>query len=172
MGGFAGSGIRLRHALAHAADLHRMCLINCEPAARAAKALGLCQEQTQGAVRLLRNLKYRPSPERLALVVMRDWGLDDDDIAEIFGRSRRWATTVRLMANELRAAQPIPEELEYLDCGLQRGDLSPAQLYERAAELRAAGVIRGVMVGARRQPWAMPLLSWTNDYAFLSVGVG
>lgn len=172
MVGFGGCGMRLRHALAHAADLRRICLINDLPADHAARTLNLRVGQTRGAVRLLRALPYLPSPERLALVVMRDWGMEDEDIAEMFDRSVSWAACVRASADRLRREQYIPEDMEYLDSGLQPGDPSPQELYARVAELRALGVIKGVMVGRRRVPASIPQYSWTNDYAFLSIGPG
>jgi hypothetical protein len=101
---------------------------------------------------------------------MRDWGLEDADIAEIFSRSKRWAKAVRDNADEIKANEPIPERLEFLECGLQPGDVSPEELYKRAAELRAAGVIQGCMVGQRRLPVAMHVYSFWNDYALIPVG--
>ena len=49
------------------------------------------------------------SPERLALVVMRDWGLEDEDIGEIFSRPTEWATAVRANAERIKAREPIKE---------------------------------------------------------------
>jgi hypothetical protein len=170
MVGFGDYGVELRHALAHAPELTRRCLVNNQPASAAARIMGLQVEQTQGAVRLLRRLDYLPSPERLALVVMRDWGLEDEDIAEMFSRSKRWARAVRDNAEEIKANEPIPRHLEFLDCGLQPDDVSPEDLYKRAAELRAAGVIQGCMVGQRRVPVVMHVYSFWNDYALIPVG--
>jgi hypothetical protein len=163
-------GVVLRHSLAYAPQLWRMCVVNRVPARVAAKQLNLDAEQARGAVRLLRVVDRVPSPERLALVVGRDWGLEDEDIAEIFGRSVRWARLVREQADEIKAEEPIPEELEFLDCGLQSDDVSPDELYKRVAELRAAGVIAGEMVGPRRVPAAMHAFSWWNQYAFVYLG--
>jgi len=105
MVGFAEHGVVLRHALAHADELRRMCIVNGQPARTAARALGLDPEQARGAVRLLRKLKYEPSKERLALVVMRDWGLDDEDIAEIFSKPKVWAEAVRFNADKIKAKE-------------------------------------------------------------------
>lgn len=133
-------GIRLRHALAFARELQRRVIVNRESCKTVAKSLGISQHQTQGAVRLLRSLPYAPSPERLALVVMRDHGMEDEDIAEIFGRSVAWSRIVRRQADEIRAAEPIQYRLEFLDDGLQPGDPSPDELYRRASAARAARV--------------------------------
>lgn len=159
----------LRHALAHADELHRRCVVNGEAAKVVARSLRLDPEQTRGSVRLIKKMGVL-SPERLALVVMRDWGLDDDDIGEIFSRPKEWAATVRANAELIKAKERIPERLEFLDCGLQPEDVSPQELYKRAAELRAAGVIQGSMEGARRSPVRMHVYSFWNDYAFVHCG--
>lgn len=154
--------IGLRHALAFDADLRRRVLVNKEPAKVVAMSLGLDIQQTKGACRLLRSLRYRPSPERLALVVMRDHGLDNEDIAEIFGRSPRWAYLVRENAEELRELEPIQWELEYLDDGIQPGDPTPDELYKLAAEIRS----QRVAGPGRRTDLEFPSLSW-RGYAFV-----
>ena len=154
--------IGLRHALAFDADLRRRVLVNKEPATVVAMSLGLDIQQTKGACRLLRSLRYRPSPERLALVVMRDHGLDNEDIAEIFGRSPRWAYLVRENAEELRELEPIQWELEYLDDGIQPGDPTPDELYKLAAEIRS----QRVAGPGRRTDLEFPSLSW-RGYAFV-----
>lgn len=159
----------LRHALAHADELHRRCVVNGESAVAVAKSLGLDPEQTRGSVRLIKKMGVL-SQERLALVVMRDWGLEDEDIGEIFSRPTEWATAVRENAERIKAREPIPERLEYTDCGLQPEDVSPQELYKRAAELRAAGVIQGSMEGARRSPVCMHVYSYWNDHAFVYCG--
>jgi hypothetical protein len=87
----------------------------------------------------------------LALVVMRDYGMDNRDIAEIFGRSPRWARLVRERAVELREAEPIREELEYLDDGLQQGDPTPMEILEQAEALRVAGAYRSRLPTHRRE---------------------
>ena len=143
--------IRLRHSLAFADDLHRRVIINRESATVVAMSLGLDIQQTKGAVRLLRSLPAKPSPERLALVVMRDYGLDNRDIAEIFGRSPRWAYLVREREAELREAEPIRWDLEYLDDGLQPGDPSPMEILEQAEALRVAGTYRSRLPSHRRE---------------------
>ena len=156
-----GCGIRLRHSLAHAADLWRMCIFNRQPAKDAAKKLGVPKSQTEGSVRLLRSLPRLPSPERLALVAMKDPGLTDADIGEMWGRSTRWARLVREQADEIRAAEPIPENLEWLDDGLQPGYPSPAEIKQRCDALRESWdesrYTRPIAFRIRN-------LSWTGDH--------
>ena len=164
-----GCGIRLRHALAFAADLNREVVDQGRTIKAVARGLGLEEEQCKGVVRILRRHGMR-SPERLALVAMRDWGLEDSDIAEMFGRSERWASIVRSQADEIRAEEPIDSHLEYVDCGLRPEDPSPDEILRRAAELRKRPDFKGRLVGARRVPWLIPNYSWTNDHAFIPLG--
>ena len=131
-------GVRLVHALGHAADLHRMCVVNQIGPKSAARSLGLPPAQVKGAVRLLKSLPQLPSPERLALVVQRDYGLDDDDVGEMFGRSGRWSALVRSRAVELRDREPIAERLEWLEDGLQPDHPSPLEIRARALAVRLA----------------------------------
>lgn len=162
--GFVARGGGLRHALGFAEDLHRRCVVGGEPVMHVAASLGVDWEQAAGAVRLLR-AHPTLSPERAAVVIMRDWGMDDSDIAEIFGRSVRWARIVREQADEIRRAEPIPEHLEYLDAGLQKGDPSPAEIQERARQIprRVCGI------GGR--PGGIRVFVWRGDAAlFQSVG--
>lgn len=132
----------MRHALAFAGQLQHRVMINGESAKRVASDLGLEISQTQGAVRLLKSLRYKPSVERLAVVVMRDPGLDDGDIAEIFGRTEEWASLVRENSAEFIEAEPMELALEFLDDGLQPGDPTPSEIMERATAIRESGVFR------------------------------
>jgi len=75
----------------------------------------------------------------MALIAMRDPGLDDADIAEMFVESEGWSFDVRYDP-KLRENEPIPVHLEYLDDGLQPDDPSPQELARRTAEVRAAKV--------------------------------
>lgn len=163
-------GIRLRHSLAFAPDLWRRIVVNKEATEKVARTMGFPREQIRGAARLLRSLPCVPSPERVALVVMRDHGLDNDDIAEIFDRSPRWAATVRERADELREAEPIRWDLEYLDDGVQPGDPDLAEVYRLASELRS----KRVLGGGRRSdldtppsPISIRAVSWRGN-AFIS----
>jgi hypothetical protein len=130
------------------------------PCKRAAQYLGLDKEQVEGAVRLLRHCESLPSPERLALVVQRDPGLDDNDIAEMFGRSAKWSRMVRLHAKELMESEPIPERLEYLDDGLQPGYPTPEQVWAEAARIRTSKEYRTDAYPRSPEP---AVLSWRNN---------
>ena len=137
MGFGSECGIVLRHALAHADLLWFRCILGKEPVIAVSRPLGLDPGQAEGVVRLLRSVPKVPSPERLALVAMKDWGLDDEDIGEMWGRSTRWAAAVRAQAEALREEEQIWPHLEYLDEGLQPTDPCPEELWRRAAELRS-----------------------------------
>lgn len=141
LAGGHGCGKALRHALAFAAEIRVRCVMCKEPAYRVAMDLGLEAPQVVGVSKVVKHQMY--SPERLALIAMRDPGYDDADIAEIFGRSQRWASIVRERADELREAEPISCWLEYLDEGLQPGDPTPAEIAERTSDLHATGQFRG-----------------------------
>lgn len=126
----------LRHALAFASVLHRRCLVNKETAVQVARQLGLDTQQTQGVVRLLTSIKYVPTFERLALIAQRDYGLDDEDIGEMFGRTPEWSAEVRLNAKKIRRAEPIEERFEWLTSDLTANDPTPDEIARRAAEVR------------------------------------
>lgn len=127
-----------RHALGFAAEIKRRCVINKETCVRVANDLQLEASTVVGVARILTHGDY--SPERLACVAMLDWGFDDTDIAEIFGRSKRWAAVVRSQMNEIRAEEPMPSELEYLDGGLRPEDPSPEEIARRCKAVRANGI--------------------------------
>lgn len=155
-----------RHALGFAGDITRRCVVNGETARKVADDLDLDERQVCGAVRIFRMGKF--SPERLACVVMRDWGMDDEDIAEIFGRSVRWARIVREQQDEIRQEEKMPAWMEYLDEGLQRGDPSPAEIARRAKELRGRDLVPG-----RREEFRPGIRCYSrseNNGAFIPVG--
>ena len=164
-----GCGIRLRHACAHAAEVYRRVIINKETIARVACSLDLERKQTEGVFRIVRHCGGAPSPERMAAIAMKDWGLEDADIAEMFGRSERWASVVRSRSEELRAEEPIPEHLEYLDVGLCPGDPSPDELQTRVAELRGTGVIKGLT--PTRRPGLRAYIWNGASHAFFPIGI-
>lgn len=127
---------RLVHALGCAGELRRRVIVNRESTRKVAESLGVEWGQANGVVKILR-YRFNISPERLAVIAMKDPGYEDADIAEIFGRSKRWAAVVRAQAEEIRADEYIPFSLEWPDPDLQPEDPTPEQIAERAAELRA-----------------------------------
>lgn len=129
-------GFVLRHSLACEEEIRRRCLVNRETAREVAESLDLDRRQVAGAVRLFREVNV--SLDRLACVVMLDQGLEDCDVAEMFCRPVSWAKSVRRRMSSIRAAEPIPVLLEYLDDGLQPEDPSPSEILARAEAIRAA----------------------------------
>jgi len=151
-----GYSPRLTHALGFAEELRRRVIVNGETSRKVAEDLCLEWGQVNGAVKILR-YRFDVSPERLAVIVMKDPGLDDADIAEIFGRSVRWAAVVRRKAIEISGEEFIPFALEWPDPGLQPDDPTPEQIRQRAAELRTnAAVPRrdGYVPGIRAFRWS------------------
>lgn len=146
----------VRHALGFVDEIRRRCVVNKEAACRVASDLDLCPRQTAGVVNLLKAGQW--SPERLACIVMLDWGMEDEDIAQIFGRSVKWAQVVRSQADEIRAEETVPEGLQWLDDGLQPTDPSPSEIASRAAELRA-GRSRAFMERAE-SPVEVSVFAW------------
>jgi hypothetical protein len=152
---------QLRHALAFASDLHRRCIVNKQTAVQAARKLGLDPQQVQGVVRLLGSIKYVPTFERLALVAQRDYGLDDEDIGEIFGRTPEWSADVRRRAKAIRRAEPIDSRYEWLEPDLQPGIPTPEEIAERAAALRQ---------DAPPAPVGIKQFAWSHNATLVCVG--
>lgn len=137
--------------------------MNRETPSRVAEQIGLEISQVVGVVRILRSCESIPSDERLAVVAMLDPGLEDEDIAEIFGRSPRWASVVRSQADEIRQEEYIPSQLEWLDDGLQPDYPSPAEIASAVLDLHASGRFAGV----RMPRVEVTALSWSG-HAFVS----
>lgn len=105
----------LRHALAFANEIARDCVINRTEVSQCAKTYGLDDDQTQRVVALMRwaNKKGVSLPkERLAIMAMSDPGLANEDIAQMFGMSYRWAEFVRQNAAAICKECPVPSEVE------------------------------------------------------------
>jgi hypothetical protein len=163
-----GPGGKLRHGLAMAEEIHRSVNVNKETCIGVGRRLGLRHRQVAGVARLTRELDRIPSPERLACIVMLDSGLDDADIAEMFGRSVRWAQMVRSQSNDIRSEEVIPRHLEWLEPDFQRNDPTVDEIYRRAAELRGESKR---LVGESHARWQMPQYFWNSkNGTFVSVG--
>lgn len=157
----------VRHACGFADEIRRRCVEGSEPAVRIAEEFDLDQRQVCGVVKILKYGRY--SPERLACVVMRDWGMDDEDIAVIFKRSVKWARIVREQQDEIRQEEPMPAWMEYTDEGLQIDDPSPEEIARRAKEARGIGLVPSKCESYRA---GIRSFSWRGDYAtFFPVGV-
>lgn len=152
---------QLRHALAFASDLHRRCLVNKETSVQAARKLRLDPQQVKGVVRLLASIKYVPTFERLALVAQRDYGLDDEDIGEIFGRTPEWSADVRLRAKAIRRAEPIDSRYEWLEPDLQPGIPTPDEIAERVAAVRK---------DVPSEPVGIKQFAWSHNATLVSIG--
>lgn len=128
-----GSCGQLRHALAFADELWRRSMQNKEASFRIAASLGLDEDQVRASIALLRIANRVPSKERLALVVMKDHGLDDSDVAEIFGQTAEWVAKVRRRGSDIRGREPIDETMIPW---VYEWDMNLKQIYAAAEELR------------------------------------
>jgi len=129
-------GVMSRSVFAHAATLHRRCVINNEPTTTVAPKMRLELEEVQGMVRLLKAAKRIPTPERLAVVAQLDPGLDDSDVADIFGQTPEWSAWVRQNADAIRASHPLPPAVEWLTEDLQPDSVTALQIADGCRELR------------------------------------
>jgi len=127
----------LRHAWAFAGEIKRRVLTNRESLISVCRELDVPWEQGRGVYRVLRHLKRVPSLQRRIACVMRDWGLNDDDISEMFAIDKSAVRWVREFVDVIREREPIPEEAEAESAWLLPDDPPPDELYRRAAELRA-----------------------------------
>lgn len=150
-----------RHALGFAEEIKRRCNVNGEQCAKVARDLGFEKCSVMGVYRIFRH-RDKVSPERLACIAMLDWGLDDEDIGEIFGRPKRWAAVVRSQMDEIRAEEPLPKDLEYLDGGLGPEDPSPAEIAARCKEVLS---LRRVPPGSDAYRPGIRAYSWRGDRA-------
>ena len=94
-------------------------------------------------VRLLKAARGIPKPERLAVVAQLDPGLDDSDVADIFGKTPEWSAWVRRHAAEIRALQPLPAAVEWLTEDLQPESVTMSQIADGCREVRT---LRGLAV--------------------------
>jgi hypothetical protein len=134
------AGACLRHCLASSADLHARCVIGAESLTSWAKRHDLDWEQVRSVYAMLRSIKRAPSRERRAAILMRDPGLEDGDIAEMLFMDVAEVEAVRADVEAVRAREPIPEWAELMAAEMHADDPEPAELYRRAAELRAKRV--------------------------------
>ena len=93
-----------------------------------ARKLRLDSHQVRGAIYLLQRCRPIPPPERLALVAMLDAGLDDEDIAEMFGWTKEWSASVRANANQIREVWPIRQYLEEMRGWHEPSDPTPEEI--------------------------------------------
>ena len=153
--GHSGSG--LRHALAFAGVIQRRCWVNREATADVAEDLDVSLEQVRGVAQMVHHLRGTPSQQRLIAAAMRDWGLDDSDLAEMFGVTVEAVACVRRNAAAIRLKEPIPAEIEIRCAGLLPDDVSPSELYARARAVRKArplpGPPKSAAAGIRRFTW-------------------
>ncbi len=118
--------VRLRHALAYAKEIRRNCIVNKIPCSVFADKYGLDREQVLAARSFLAQLDFVPPPEVCAGVASLDQGLDASDIAEMFGRSERWAEMAKERREEFCAE--IGARLD-LSPWVMPGDPAPEEIW-------------------------------------------
>lgn len=84
-------------------------------------------------ITIFRSLGKPPSQERLAVCCLLHPDLNDEMVAEMFGRNVRWVRSIRDRTDAIREREPFDSHLEYLDEGFRAGDPTPAEI---AAEVR------------------------------------
>jgi hypothetical protein len=147
-------GLGSVHPLAFAGQLYHRVIVNQEQTTRVARQLGLDPEVCRGVVRLLKACGKFPSCERLAVICQLDQGLDDTDVGEVFGRTAEWSADVRRRTAAIREAEPIEARLEWYDEGLKPFDPTPAEILQRALEVRSnRGMDRKPTPGIKAFAW-------------------
>jgi hypothetical protein len=147
-------GLGSVHPLAFAGQLWHRVIVNQEQTTRVARQLGLDPEVCRGVVRLLKACGKFPSCERLAVICQLDQGLDDTDVGEVFGRTAEWSADVRRRTAAIREAEPIEARLEWYDEGLKPFDPTPAEILQRALEVRSnRGMDRKPTPGIKAFAW-------------------
>ena len=92
---------------------------------RWAERNGFDSHQVRATRAALASVKKVPPPEACAALAMLDPGLDDADIAEMFGRSERWATMVRSQQDEILQESGVPKTFHPW---VHEEDPTPAQI--------------------------------------------
>lgn len=127
----------LRHCVAGSGDLHRRCVIGDEAPTLWAKRNRYRWRQVSAVLRLVTNVGV-PSIERRAAILMRDWGLADEDISEMLAMPEPTVAWVRANVEEVRAREPIPLRLEMAVAEVEMDDPDPDELERRKAVVRDA----------------------------------
>lgn len=122
----SGRGAQLRHALAYASDIRRDCIVNGVSCTQFAARRQLDADQVVAAKWWLEQCSAVPPPEVCAGVASLDPGLSDADIAEMFGRSERWAKMARERREEFCAESSAPLAF---DPWVKEGDPTPEQIW-------------------------------------------
>jgi hypothetical protein len=144
-------------------------VVNYESLISVCRDLDVSWEQGRGVYRIVRSLNGVPSLERRIACAMRDWGLDNDDLAEMFSVDVSAVRWVREFIDVIREREPIPDCMERESAWLLPDDPPPDELYRRAAEIRA----NRTHVEGKSPRFASGIRHYTWDgsrHAFLSIG--
>lgn len=127
--GFANGCYEVVH---HAAQIWRRVIQGKESPRVVAQELGLSAYSVGRMCSACRQVGGVPSQRRLALCVMHQPDITDQEIAEMFGRNEKWVMQVRSDAARLRREEPIKLQTEYMDEGLRPEDPTLEQIRIRA----------------------------------------
>lgn len=120
--------------------------VSCE---RVADRLGLDREQVMAAKQFLASAKSCPPPEVCAGVASLDPGLTDDDIAEMFGRSSKWAKMARERREEF--CQELGVTLSF-EPWVMQGDPKPWEIWEPGRKSKRRTSLKKLRFCVERTP--------------------
>jgi hypothetical protein len=147
----AGCGDTLRHVVLHAEEIWTQCVVRGATIADTARRLGVGPRAVGGLRAAMTQLRGVPAPERLAAIVYTDAGWTVPEVAELFGRSDRWAQIVYDKQQEIRNEYPIAPRYERAAAGMLMGDPDLETLWAKAAEVRKVAVSRVAQINKGRK---------------------
>lgn len=122
---------------------------------RIASELGVGYVCVRRLIGIFNHLGKPPSQARLAVCVLNHPYVTEEQVADLFGRNVRWVQNVKLNRERLRAEEPFPLSLEYLDEGLEPTDPTPYEIEQVTALIRQSW--KGGVQGSYRDdidvPW-------------------
>lgn len=165
----------LRHCVAGCDDLYRRCVIGKETLESWARRNNYDWVQVRACWLMVSKVKP-PSIERRAAILMRDWGLEDEDISEMLALPEERVRWVRANIRAVRNNERIPLDLEMAVAQIDEDDLPPDELWAKAKELRDArptvgfiGAMRGDVHRSDPRSDGIRAYSWSKSRrAFLS----
>lgn len=125
----------LRHCVAGCTDLFARCVQGKESLESWSRRNNYDWTQAVAVWRMVSQVKV-PSIDRRAAILMRDWGLEDEDISEMLAMPEDRVAWVRANQDEVRAREVIPFNLEMAVAQIDPEDPPPEELYARARSLR------------------------------------
>lgn len=107
---------------------------------RISRELGVGYVCVRRLIGIFNRLGKPPSQARLAVCVLNHPYVTEEEVADLFGRNVRWVQNVKLNRERLRAEEPFPLSLEYLDEGLEPTDPTPFEIEQVTTMIRHSWV--------------------------------